>query len=127
MPADCRVLIVDDHDYVRSGLRTLLEAEGGVSVVGEAENGVAAVEMADSLQPHVVLMDYNMPQMNGLEATRQIKARQPGVQIIGLSMHVEGVIKQEMLAAGAAAFHSKCDELNQLLDTVRMLGSGLSP
>ena len=79
-----RILIADDHPMFRFGLRALLDAEAGTAVIGEATSGEEAVEMAATLQPDVILMDINMPELNGLEATRQILAANPECQYPGL-------------------------------------------
>jgi DNA-binding NarL/FixJ family response regulator len=86
------VLLVDDHALVRSGLRRLLEDDPAIAVVGEASDGDAAVRMAQSLKPHVVLMDYALAGMNGLTATHRILERLPDVAILMLSMYGEEVL-----------------------------------
>ena len=83
-----RVLLVDDHAMVRQGLRTVLDSYADIEVVGEAWNGEEAVAGTDRLRPAVVVMDINMPKMNGIEATRLIKARHPDIIVIGLSVQV---------------------------------------
>ena len=82
-----RILLADDHTILRSGIRSLLEDEPGLSVIGEAEDGRTAVSMACQLKPDVVIMDIAMPLLNGLEATRQIKAQCPAVRVLILTMH----------------------------------------
>src|SRR5215213_6905345 len=85
LPARVRVLLVDNHAVFRHVIRTLLTQYADIEVVGEAANGLQAVERADTLQPDVILMDVNMPKMNGIEATRFITVRYPKVAVIGLS------------------------------------------
>jgi len=114
-----RVLIVDDHRLVREGLNLLLSTFDEFEIVGMAEDGERAVAWCRQYQPDVVLMDYNMPRMNGLEATRQIMANLPNTAVIGLSMHEQGPVERAMLAAGAAAFLTKGDDHETLLSTIR--------
>ncbi len=84
-----RVAVVDDHAFVRRGILSVLRAEADLSVVAEAENGLSAIEMVDHLLPDVVLMDLNMPGMDGFRATEIITAKHPGVKVIVLSFHNE--------------------------------------
>ena len=84
-----KVLLAEDHTIVRKGIRSLLDNEADIEVVGEAENGRDAIEKTEELLPDVVLMDYTMPILNGLEATRQIKKRFPDVKIVILTMHAD--------------------------------------
>ncbi|MET0743384.1 MAG: response regulator transcription factor, partial [Microvirga sp.] len=77
-----RILIADDHDVVRSGVRTILEAHEGWDVVGEARNGKEAIEQAQATRPDIVILDYGLPLVNGVEATRQIRIRVPGVEVL---------------------------------------------
>jgi DNA-binding NarL/FixJ family response regulator len=101
-----RVLLVDDHAMVRQGLRSLLQSYSNLEVVGEAANGEEAVTLAALLRPAVIVMDINMPKMNGIEATARITGRAPQLPIIGLSVHGEEY-GDAMLRAGAKAFISK--------------------
>jgi len=102
-----RVLLVDDSVLVREGLRTMLKGYSNLSVIGEAENGMEAVSMASDVIPDVIVMDVNMPRMDGIEATRRIKAAQPAIVVIGLSVSDAPNIQQAMRGAGAAACLSK--------------------
>jgi PAS domain S-box-containing protein len=114
-----RVLLVDDHTVVRQGLRSLMQSYPDVLVVGEAGNGVEAVAMADALLPDAVIMDVNMPKMNGVEATSQIKARHPSMVVIGFSMHDDSRYEQGMKTAGAAGYITKDSMSDRLYDLVR--------
>jgi signal transduction histidine kinase/ActR/RegA family two-component response regulator len=102
-----RVLIVDDHDLIRHALRKMLEGFEKVVVIGEARDGEEAVARALSLSPDVVLMDVNLPKINGIEATRRIKRASPHVRVIGLSVHQEEQLSSAMLVAGASAYIAK--------------------
>ncbi|MCW5798286.1 MAG: response regulator [Nitrospira sp.] len=106
-PTRARVLLVDDHAMVRQGLRSVLDAHSGIELVGEAGDGAAALAAVECLRPAVVIMDINMPEMNGIEATRQIKARFPDTVVIGLSVNAEGENQDAMKRAGASLLLSK--------------------
>ena len=99
-----RVLVVDDHEMVRQCLRILLERYSDLSVIGEATNGLDAISMANVIRPDIIVMDVNMPRMNGIVATRHIKNAQPTTIVIGLSVNDSGQIGGAMRAAGADAF-----------------------
>jgi PAS domain S-box-containing protein len=118
-----RVLIVDDHAVMRQGLSALLARQDGIEVVGEAADGVEAIEQARRLRPDVILMDFSMPNMDGVQATRLIHAEFPQIRIIGLSMYAEEDRAQAMLDAGAAAYHSKTGESRDLLAEIRQAGN----
>jgi PAS domain S-box-containing protein len=105
--ARIRVLLVDDHAMVRQGLRSTLDAYQDISVVGEAADGEEAVELSRALSPDVIVMDVNMPKMDGIEATSLIKARQPGTLIIGLSLSQSTQVRPLLLQAGASGYISK--------------------
>ncbi|NGZ95723.1 MAG: hypothetical protein CV089_06265 [Nitrospira sp. WS110] len=105
--ASIRILLVDDHAMIRQGLRSILNAYADVEVVGEAAAGDEAVALVDQLLPSVVVMDINMPKMNGIEATTTIKTRHPSVVVIGLSVQADVLSRSEMLRAGAAALVTK--------------------
>lgn len=125
-----RVLVVDDHAILRKGLRGLLESKADVEVVGEAGNGEEAVAQARALLPHVVIMDINMPRMNGIEATRRIKDELPQVAVIGLSLHEDQEVVDSMRRAGAIAYVMKGgppEELFEALTTVRNTSLALAP
>jgi two-component system response regulator NreC len=119
------VLIADDHTIVRSGVRLLLQAEPDIEVVGEALNSAEAVALAESLRPTVILMDIAMPPgVNGLEATRQIKARFPNMHVLVLTMHRSEEYFFETLKAGASGYVLKSAETNDLLTAVRIVARG---
>ena len=99
-----RVLLAEDHTIVRKGLRALLDDEVDIEVVGEAQDGREAVEMVDQLQLDVVLMDISMPGLNGLEATRQIKARFPDARVLVLTRHANKEYIYQILRAGASGY-----------------------
>jgi signal transduction histidine kinase/ActR/RegA family two-component response regulator len=109
-----RVLLVDDHKMVREGFRTLIECDAQLEVAGEAANGEEAVELARLLHPDVVIMDINMPKMNGIEATRRIKQEMPHVSIIGLSVHDDRGLIASMLEAGASCYLTKGGQSEEL-------------
>lgn len=102
--ATIRILLADDHDVVRAGIRGVLEREKGLEIVGEADNGRAAIEMARRLIPNLVLMDIAMPDLNGLEATRQIVAFDARIKVVILSMHSSRQFVSEVFKAGASGY-----------------------
>jgi CheY-like chemotaxis protein len=114
-----RVLIVDDHALVREGLRQILSKEPGMDVVAEASNGVEGVALASLLQPDVVVMDVRMPEMNGIEATKQIRSQLANVQVIGLSLDEAEETSKSMIEAGAAMFLTKSAAGDRLVGAIR--------
>src|SRR6476620_2259743 len=104
-----RVLIADDHEVVRSGVRAILESQTGIEIVGEAANGKDAVGLALSTHPDVVVLDYSLPLLNGIEATRQIRARTAATEILIFTMHDTSALVREVLEAGAKGFLLKSD------------------
>ena len=113
-----RILLADDHGLIRHVLSAMLERYPTLSIVGEATNGMEAVSMAAALQPDGIIMDINMPKIDGIEATKQIKAAHPMIRIIGLSVIDDEHVTQAMKAAGADAVLLK-DEIHQLHEAVR--------
>ena len=109
-----RLLLVDDHELMRQGLRSILEREEEVEVVGEAASGREAVELARTLSPDVVVMDVAMKDMNGIEATRQIRAEYPGVKVIALSSHSDSRYVSAILDAGACGYLLKANAYDDL-------------
>jgi len=122
--AQIGVLIVDDHPIVRQGLRTLLELQDDICVVGEAANGKDAVELAARLKPDLVLMDLMMPEMDGIAATRQIKALNQPTRVIALTSFVEDDKVIPAIQAGAASFLLKDVSPNELMEAVRAVYHG---
>jgi DNA-binding NarL/FixJ family response regulator len=121
-----RVLLADDQPLIRLGLRALLEEFQDVTIVGEASNGVEAVSLAEECLPDVILMDVNMPKMDGIEATKRIKDAHPFSIVIGLSVNNAPHIVEAMKEAGTAAFVSKdvaADELHKTITTCHPLGT----
>ncbi|MBI2832223.1 MAG: response regulator transcription factor [Chloroflexi bacterium] len=119
-----RVLIADDHVIVREGLRSLLQAQPDIEVVGEAADGEEAVRKTEELQPDVVLMDITMPGMSGLEATRQIRKDNPNVKILVLTMHESDEYFFKMLDAGVSGYFVKGGSSNELLAALKTISQG---
>jgi DNA-binding NarL/FixJ family response regulator len=125
-----KILLADDHQIVCDGLRMVLENEGGMQVAGTASTGREAVRLTRELQPDVVIMDVAMPELNGIEATRQIVDAQPGTRVIGLSMHADKRFIRGMLEARAAGYLLKECAAAELALAIRTVVGGriyLSP
>lgn len=118
-PGRCRLLIVDDHQLVREGLVRLCEFESDIEVVGQAGDATAAIAAVETLQPDVVLMDVNLGAIDGIEATRQICARQPATRVIGLSMYPDAAVAAAMHRAGAVGYLTKGGSPEDLLIAIR--------
>jgi len=116
-----RILIADDHDVVREGLKTLLAARADFRICGEAATGREAVAQARALKPQVVVLDFSMPELNGLEATRQIRNALPGTEVLILTMHDSETLAREVLAAGARGFLLKTHAKRDLVAAVDAL------
>jgi DNA-binding NarL/FixJ family response regulator len=125
-----KIILADDHRIMREGLRALLEREAGIEVIAEAENGRTTVELSRELNPDVVVIDIGMPDLNGIDATRQIVSESPTVKVIALSMHSDRKFVREMLSAGASGYllkDSAFEELGAALATVINNQTYLSP
>lgn len=125
-----RIILADDHKIVRDGLRALLENQSGMEVVAEADNGRATVRLARDLLPDVVIMDIGMPDLNGIDATRQITTELPKVKVIALSMHSDRRFVVQMFKAGASGYLLKdCafEELARAVCAVQKSQTYLSP
>jgi DNA-binding NarL/FixJ family response regulator len=116
-----KVLIADDHQIVRQGLRTLLEKEPDLEVVAEAENGRSTVRMARESNAEVIIMDVAMPDLNGIEATRQIISEMPKVKVIALSMYADRRFVSNMLKAGASGYLLKDCASEELVRAIRVV------
>lgn len=121
-----RVLIADDHKIVREGLKALIDKQESMQVVAEADNGLEAVRLARKLQPDVVIMDLGMPQMNGIEATREVTAREPGIKVIALSMHSDKRFVLQMIKAGASGYLLKDSAFEELITAIKTVVSNQS-
>lgn len=121
-----RIILADDHAVMRRGLRLVLEQQEDFEVVGEASDGRAAVSLAETVKPDVAVLDITMPNLNGIEAARQISARHPGVSTIVLSMHADESFVLRALKAGARAYVLKESAEGDLINAVRMVSEGKS-
>jgi two-component system response regulator NreC len=119
-----RVLLVDDHMVVRIGLKALIDAEPDLAVVGEAGNGVEALAQARALTPDVIVMDISMPELDGLEATRRIRAELPQCCVLILTVHAQERYLFPVLKAGAAGYVLKSTVDTELLDAIRTVARG---
>ncbi len=119
--AALRIVIVDDHAVVRRGVRALLESQPGWEVSAEATTGREAVELARRLRPHIVVMDLSLPDLNGLEATRQIVKESPQTEVLVLTMHHSEQLARDVLQAGARGYVLKSDADQSLIAAVESL------
>lgn len=120
-PGPLRILLADDHDVVRHGLRALLETHEGWEICGEAVSGREAVEMAEALQPDIAVLDISMPSLNGLDATRIIRRTSPKTEILIFTMHENEQLVREVLAAGAKGYLLKSDAGRSVVAAVEAL------
>jgi DNA-binding NarL/FixJ family response regulator len=121
-----RVLLADDHKLIRAGLRLVVDQQPDLSVVGEADDGRQAVELAKSLKPNVVVMDIGMPNLNGIEAARQIGGMDPGAAVVMLSMHSDESYVLRALSAGARAYLLKDSATTDLVQAIHAVAEGKS-
>jgi DNA-binding NarL/FixJ family response regulator len=122
-----RLLIADDHMLMREGLRTVLSSAQNIEIVGEARAGRQAIEQARRLSPDVILMDLNMPGMNGVEATREILREQPAIRIVALSAHLDETYVAEAAQAGVAGIWAKDVEFDELVRVIHAAHAGERP
>jgi len=116
-----RILVADDHDIIRRGLKQLLTAKPGWEVVAEAKNGREAVTLAEQFKPEIVVMDISMPELNGLEASRRIKKALPKTEIVILTLHFSDQLVHDIVEAGARAYIMKSDADRDLITAVEAL------
>lgn len=121
-----KILVADDHDIVRRGLKQLLTGQNGWSVVAEAKNGREAVTLAEQHKPDVVVMDISMPELNGLEATRQIRKQLPKTQAVILTLHFSDQLVHNIVEAGARGYIMKSDADRDLVAAVDAVSRGRS-
>lgn len=119
-----RVILADDQIIMRKQLASLIDVEGDMEVVGEAEDGLTAVQRTKEVLPDVVLMDVNMPGMNGVDATRQIVTALPAVKVIGVSMSSERQLVEAMLEAGASGYVLKDSSGQELANAIHQVVAG---
>ena len=124
--SDLRVVLADDHELVRAGLKSLVDATPGMRVVGEAGTGVEAIERARELGPDVLVMDVSMPVLDGVGATEQITHEYPGVKILALTAHEDRAHLTHLLQAGAAGYVLKRAAVDELPDTPHFVTSRYS-
>ena len=118
------ILLVDDHELVRTGIEHLLKAGEDINVVGVACSGEEAIEQAERLKPDVILMDINMPGIGGIEACRKINQKHPQVKIVALSVYADGPFPHQLLSLGADGYLSKNCPPSELINAVRTVYSG---
>ena len=121
---EIKLLIVDDHQIIIDGLKSLLEEEAGFKLIGEANNGQEALKVLKLLDVDIVLMDIDMPVMNGIEATKQILKDFQSVKVVILSMHKEGGLIKNLIAIGAHGFLLKNSDQAELIDAIKKVASG---
>lgn len=123
--SQCKIIIVDDHPVFRQGLRDVLETDPNLIVVGEAANGEMAIVMAEELDPDVMLMDINLPDIMGLQVTRRIKARQPEIKVIIITGYDDAEQAYHAVRAGASAYSPKDVTPERLISTIYAVQDGM--
>jgi DNA-binding NarL/FixJ family response regulator len=119
-----KILLADDHKIVRDGLRALLERESDMEVMAEASDGREAVDLARELRPDVVIMDVGMPQLNGIEATKELIQALPSTKVLALSMHSNKWFTARMFGAGASGYVQKDCAFDELVAAIRVVANG---
>jgi two-component system response regulator NreC len=119
-----KILLADDHQMMRSGLASLIKEQTDIQVIAQAENGRMAVQMAERFHPDVVVMDVTMPDLNGIDATRQIVSRTPNAKVVALSMHSDKQFVVEMFRAGACGYLLKDSAIEELAEVIRTVVKG---
>jgi two-component system response regulator NreC len=121
---EVKLLLVDDHEVVRTGLRMLLENQPNIKIIGEASTGLQALAMADELNPDVVIMDITLPDISGIEATRRLRQAHPDLPVVALTIHEDEQYFFEMLQAGASAYVPKRAAPEDLLNAIQAVHAG---
>lgn len=119
-----RVLVADDHDIVRYGICSVLKSSADIEVVGEASNGTEAIDKYNDLKPDVILLDISMPEINGIETTRNIVKKHPDAKILILTMHLNEEYLNQVLNAGASGYILKNTEIGEMLNGIRSVANG---
>lgn len=119
-----RIMLADDHETVREGLRLIINSQDDMEVCGEVSNGRAAIITAQELQPDVLVMDVTMPELNGLKATKKLKEICPNLKILTLTRHSDDAYLQELLRAGASGYVLKQSSSEELLRAIRAIAGG---
>lgn len=119
-----KIILVDDHRILREGLKSILESETDIEIIGEANDGTSALRLINKLKPDVVIMDISMPDMNGVDATRQIRCLYPDIKVIALSMHADKSYVVQMLNAGASGYLLKDCASEELSSAIRYAFKG---
>jgi DNA-binding NarL/FixJ family response regulator len=119
-----KIILADDHKLMREGLKSLLNQQTDITVIAQADNGREAVQLAERMEADVVVMDVSMPDLNGIDATRQIVSRAPKTRVIALSMHSDRQFVVEMLRAGAAGYMVKDSAFEELASAIRTVAKG---
>jgi len=114
-----KLLIVDDLDHVRQGLKTLLNLFEDIEIIGEATDGFEAIGMALVHNPDVILMDYEMPKLDGIQATKIVKNHNTDIQIVMISIHNSDDVRNKAIEAGVAAYENKATPVDELMDKIR--------
>ena len=121
-----RIIIADDHSLIRKGLRTIIELESDIQVIGEAGDGQELLVLLSSEQPDLIIMDISMPRINGIEAVREVVEKYPGVRVLMLTMHRNSQYFYNAISAGAHGYLMKDDSDTELLTAIRTVQSGKS-
>ena len=119
-----RIVLAEDHQTVREGIKMLVNAQRDMEVVGEAGDGAAAIKTVREKRPDVVVMDISMPEMNGLKATRKLKAEFPDLKILTLTRHADDGFLEQLIGAGASGYVLKQSAPAELINAIRTVGSG---